>query len=45
MLVLKKHIENIRLLKSVAKKQYQKHFDELEKNYRELEIRYAQLRI
>ena len=38
--VLKKHIENIRLLKSVAKKPYQKHFDELEKNYRELEIRY-----
>jgi hypothetical protein len=29
------------LLKSVAKKQYQKHFDELEKNYRELEIRYG----
>ena len=28
------------MLKSVAKKQYQKHFDELEKNYSELEIRY-----
>ena len=32
--VLKKHIENIRLLKSVAKKQYQKHFDEPEKHYK-----------
>ena len=38
--VLKKHIEKIRYLKTLAKQQYQKYFDELEKNYKKYEIRY-----